>query len=308
MSDGAGAPRTVMAPVVAAVFAALAWADATGFAGAAPAWWLLPVVVVLAVGGTDELVRLLGARGLLPPAGLLRPAVVAIPLAAACGAGSFSAATGTAGPSAALGWAAVALMLAVIVVCAVEVAGYRAGGRALEQFAAATLVVTYLGLPLAFMVGLRLVCAENLGPEQTGPGHVGIVPLISLVAVVKAGDVAAYVVGSLVGRHRMAPVLSPGKTWEGGVASVAGSLCAAWLVLEHSGLAPGLRPWGGWMVFGIAVGVAGMLGDLAESVLKREAGVKDSGGSLGGLGGVLDLVDSLLLGAPVAWLLWALGR
>ena len=129
-------------------------------------------------------------------------------------------------------------------------------------------------------------------------------PLLSLVAVVKAGDVAAYAVGSVVGRTRLAPALSPGKTWEGAAASVAGSLMAAWFVIERTGLDAANRPWGGWIVYGLAIGLAGMLGDLAESLLKRESGSKDSGTSLGGLGGVLDLVDSLLFAAPVAWLLW----
>jgi phosphatidate cytidylyltransferase len=135
---------------------------------------------------------------------------------------------------------------------------------------------------------------------------------VSMVAVVKAGDIAAYVAGSLVGATKMAPVLSPGKTWEGAVASLIGSAAAAWLVLTGLqgtglGLAVPAQPWGGWLAFGLLVGGAGMLGDLAESLIKREAGAKDSGHSLGGLGGVLDLVDSLLFAAPVAWALWAAG-
>jgi len=305
MSGQAKVHRIAMGITVAAVFIGLAWADATGLAGAAPSWWLLPVVVAIAIGGVDELVKLCGTRDLFLPSWLLRPAAVTMPLAAACGTQAFSAATAMAAPTAALGWAAGALAAALGALFAVEVAGYRPQGRAAERLAAATFILVYLGLPLAFMVSLRLVCVENLGPEQRGPGHLGIVPLLSLVAVVKAGDVAAYAVGSLIGRNHMAPVLSPGKTWEGAAASLAGSLAAAWLVLERSGLDAASRPWGGWAVFGLAVGLAGMLGDLAESLLKREAGSKDSGTSLGGLGGVLDLVDSLLFAAPVAWLLWA---
>jgi phosphatidate cytidylyltransferase len=305
MSGQAKVNRIAMGMAVAAVFIGLAWADATGLAGAAPAWWLLPVVVAIAIGGVDELVKLCGTRDLFLPSWLLRPAAVAVPLAAACGAQAFSAATAMAAPTAALGWAAGTLAAALGALFAVEVAGYRPQGRAAERLAAATFILVYLGLPLAFMVSLRLVCVENLGPEQRGPAHLGIVPLLSLVAVVKAGDVAAYAVGSLVGRNHMAPVLSPGKTWEGAAASLAGSLAAAWLVLEGSGLDAATRPWGGWIVYGLAVGLAGMLGDLAESLLKRDAGSKDSGISLGCLGGVLDLVDSLLFAAPVAWLLWA---
>ena len=308
MSAGTASNRIVVAGIVATVFAGLVWADATGLAGAAPAWWLLPVVIVVAIGGVDELVRLCGTRDLLMPTWLLRPAAVAIPLAAACGAQAFSAATDLAAPTAALGWAAGAFALFMLALFTFEVAGYRPHGRSIDRLATATFIVAYVGLPLAFMVGLRLICVENLGPEQRGPGHLGIVPLVSLVAVVKAGDVAAYVVGSLIGRHRMAPVLSPGKTWEGAAASVAGSMAAAWVVLHGTSLAPAAQPWGGWVVYGLAVGLAGMVGDLAESLLKREAGAKDSGRSLGGLGGVLDLVDSLIFAAPVAWLLWAAGH
>jgi hypothetical protein len=93
MSAGTTSNRIVVAGIVATMFAGLVWADTTGLAGAAPAWWLLPVVIVVAIGGVDELVRLCGTRDLLMPTWLLRPAAVAIPLAAACGAQAFSAAT-----------------------------------------------------------------------------------------------------------------------------------------------------------------------------------------------------------------------
>jgi phosphatidate cytidylyltransferase len=152
------------------------------------------------------------------------------------------------------------------------------------------------------MIALRLL---DPGAVAAEPTPLGILPLVSMVAVVKAGDVAAYAAGTLVGRHRMAPILSPGKTWEGAAASLAASVAAAWVVLAWASPA---GPWGGWPVFGLLVGAAGMIGDLAESLVKRELGAKDSGRLLGGLGGVLDLVDSLLPAAPVAWVLWVLGR
>ncbi|NBW96984.1 MAG: hypothetical protein EBR28_09695 [Planctomycetia bacterium] len=304
MSGVAKAGRIAMGTAVAALFSGLAWADAVGLANAAPAWWLLPIAVVVAIGGVDEMCRLCAGRGLFLPAWPLRPAVVAVPLAAACGAQAFSSATSIASPTAAIGWATATFAAALVVLCAVEVAGYRPASRAFERLSVAAFVMAYLGLPLAFMVSLRLLCVENLGPEQRGPGHLGIVPLLSLVGVVKAGDVAAYAVGSLAGRNRMAPLLSPGKTWEGAGAGLAGSLAASWFILRGAGLEPGAQPWGGWMAYGLAVGAAGMLGDLAESLIKRELDAKDSGRSLGGLGGVLDLVDSLLLATPVAWLMW----
>jgi phosphatidate cytidylyltransferase len=304
MNGFSKASRVVVAITIAAVFGLLAWADATGVGGAMPAWWLLPIVVLLAIGGAQELMRLFATGDLLLPAWLLRAAVVAIPLAAAFGAQAFGAATATASPAAAMGWAAAALMLGIGVLLLAAIAAYRPQARSAERLAFSVLILAYLGLPLAFMVSLRLLCLENLGPEQTGRGHLGILPLVSLVAVVKGGDIAAYLVGSAIGRNRMAPLLSPGKTWEGALASLAGSLLVAWLVFERWPQPVAARPWGGWPVFGLAVGLAGMLGDLAESLLKREAGAKDSGRSLGGMGGVLDLVDSLLLAAPVAWVLW----
>ncbi|MEI7780959.1 MAG: hypothetical protein WCJ18_03430, partial [Planctomycetota bacterium] len=135
-----GASRVVAAAVVAAAFGLLAWADARGFGGAMPAWWLLPVVVVLAIGGVSELIRLCAARNLLLPAWILRPAAVAIPIAAAFGAQAFGAATALASPAAAMGWAAAAYMLAVVALFADEIIGYHKRTRALERLSAAALI------------------------------------------------------------------------------------------------------------------------------------------------------------------------
>ena len=300
--------RAAVATVLIAVFAGLVWADAVGLGGAPPVWWLAPLVVAVAARGADEFAGLYAAAGVPIRGPLVQLLAVIVAVSAGVGAQAAAFAGPLAPRAAPLGWTAAAMAVALVALLAAEVARYARGTRALDRVAAGMLVVAWLGLPLAFMVALRLVCVENLGPEQRGPGHFGILPLVSLVAVVKAGDIMAYVVGSLVGRRKMAPQLSPGKTWEGGVASLIASLGVAWFVIERAGIAPEARPWGGWPLYGLAVGGAGMLGDLAESLAKRELGAKDSGRMLGGLGGVLDLVDSLLLAAPVAWLLWALGR
>lgn len=297
------ASRLVVSAVAVAVIASLTWADAVGLGGAQPVWWLLPLAIVVALRGTAELAGLFAARGIHLRTGVVMAAAVAIVLSAAAG-GQATAATGSLSPLATLGWTAFACAAAGGLVIAAEIPGYRAGNGALDRVTAGTFTALCLGLPLAFMVALRLLCVENLGPEQRGPGHLGVLPLVSLIAVVKAGDILAYVVGSLVGRTKMSPVLSPGKTWEGAVGSLAGSLLASWLIFEKSGFVAEARPLGGWIVFGLVVGVAGMLGDLAESLVKRELGAKDSGRLLGGLGGVLDLIDSLAFAAPIAWLLW----
>ena len=307
MLPGSCGSRVMFAGLITAAFGALAWADGIGLGGAQPAWWLLPVAIVLAVGCVDEVVKLFAARDVQLPAWLLRSAVVAVVLSAAAGAEAFAATASAASPAAAMGWPAVATSLAVVALFGLEIATYRPQGAALERLIAGAFTIVFLGLPMACIVSLRLLCLENLGPEQTGRTHLGMLPLVSLVAAAKAGDIAAYLGGSLLGRHRMAPMLSPGKTWEGAAASLAGSSAAAWVVLEQYGKAAAHGPWGGWLVFGLLVGLAAMAGDLAASLVKRECGAKDSGRLLGGMGGFLDLVDSLLFAAPVAWLLWVLG-
>ena len=134
----------------------------------------------------------------------------------------------------------------------------------------------------------------------------GIGVLAAWILVVKMGDTGAYTVGRLIGRHKMAPLISPGKTIEGAGGALLFSCFAAWatfrwlvpLVAPES-IEPG--PWWGWLAFGLLVGTAGMVGDLAESLLKRDAGVKDSGTIIPGHGGVLDRLDSILFAAPITY-------
>ena len=126
------------------------------------------------------------------------------------------------------------------------------------------------------------------------------------------GDTGAYTVGRLIGRHKMAPRISPGKTMEGAIGALVFACVGSWaafrwivpLAIRDSVTHAAL--WG-WLAFGLLVGTAGMMGDLAESFLKRDVGVKDSSTWMPGFGGVLDILDSLLLSAPVAWFCWALG-
>jgi phosphatidate cytidylyltransferase len=119
-----------------------------------------------------------------------------------------------------------------------------------------------------------------------------------LLTTVMMGDSAALFVGSAVGRHKMAPRISPGKTWEGLAGGLAGAVVGA-LIVRHFGLQ--WIPPAQAVVLAVLVALAGMAGDLAESLLKRWAGVKDSGALFPGHGGMLDRLDSLLLGAPVLY-------
>jgi phosphatidate cytidylyltransferase len=301
--------RTQVAVAVIAGFAVVAWADAVGLGGARPGWWLVLVAVVVAVRGAGEFVTLFGTHGVSLRRALVPMVTAALPLAAALGNAAVPSgvASGGAGPAVAslvaLGWTAAAAAIGVACLLGAEVMRYPADARPLDRAALGCLAMAALGLPLAALVGLRIV-GGSVGPDRAWP--LVLVPLVSLVAAVKGGDIAAYLIGSTFGRHRMAPTLSPGKTWEGAVASMVASVTVSWLVISGLSVA-GVQPWGGWLVFGLAVGGLGMLGDLAESLVKREVGAKDSGSALGGMGGALDLVDSLLFAAPAAWVLWVLG-
>ncbi len=120
-------------------------------------------------------------------------------------------------------------------------------------------------------------------------------------------DTAAYFIGRALGRHRMAPAISPGKTWEGAVAGVLGAVGISFVFLTPIpvSLAGKLVPWQA-AVLGAGISVAGQAGDLVESLLKRNAGVKDSGTLMAGHGGVLDRLDSIVFALVIVyyWVLW----
>jgi phosphatidate cytidylyltransferase len=128
----------------------------------------------------------------------------------------------------------------------------------------------------------------------------GVAPVLFLAVLIWSGDTAAYYAGRAFGTRRLAPAVSPGKTVEGAVASVGASAVAAFLLAFFLDLPHG--PFASVLV-GIAVNVAAQLGDLAESLVKRCAGVKDSGTLFPGHGGMLDRADAFLLAGPVYALL-----
>ena len=154
-------------------------------------------------------------------------------------------------------------------------------------------------------VGFTLISLPALRAQTNGPSLVAF-----LLCAVWAGDTVALYVGRAWGRHKMAPRLSPNKTWEGTLGSLAGSLLATGVLL---GLAHLLSAqWDSavlsypedvwyWLGLAVVVNAAAQVGDLAESALKRSAGVKDSGSLLPGHGGVLDRIDALLVAAPALW-------
>lgn len=184
-------------------------------------------------------------------------------------------------------WAAMLVVPALHLVCCGTLCLRRfpADRSVLEEAARQVLGVSYLALPLALFIALRAA------PQ-------GMVWVFLTCAVVFAGDSAAYYVGNLFGRRKLAPAISPGKTVEGSLGGLAASLLVGWggAVL----FLPGISSAGGVLLGGL-VGLAGQAGDLFESCWKRAAGVKDSGTLLPGHGGILDRLDALLFAAPVAF-------
>jgi phosphatidate cytidylyltransferase len=154
-------------------------------------------------------------------------------------------------------------------------------------------------------VGLFLTSIPSLAAEDNGASL-----LLFLFCVVWSGDVAALYIGRSVGKHKLAPAISPNKTWEGSIASVAGSLLIA-AGLFYLGRELGDRgifaidysgPIARWLGLALLMNVAAQVGDLVESAIKRGSGVKDSGSMLPGHGGILDRIDALMLAAPVLWI------
>jgi phosphatidate cytidylyltransferase len=134
------------------------------------------------------------------------------------------------------------------------------------------------------------------------PGVDGKFYVLYFVIVTKFSDTGAYAVGSLIGRHKMIPRISPGKTWEGLGGAIFFSTAAS-LVFAHflGDKMAGMNRLHA-VVIGVLLGSTAVIGDLIESLFKREAGVKDSGGLFPGIGGILDLLDSLLFNAPIMYL------
>ena len=144
--------------------------------------------------------------------------------------------------------------------------------------------IIYLGLLSGFVLAIRI--------------EFGLWPLLMFVFVVKASDVGAYTTGKLFGAHKFSPRLSSGKTWEGMAGAVAAAVIVAVLFAANCGI---MNCWLA-VIFGLLFAFTGQLGDLAESMIKRDACQKDSTNAIPGFGGILDIIDSPLAAAAFAYL------
>ena len=271
------AKRVIVALIIAPIAVIAAW-----FGDAALAT-LLSVVAGVAAW---ELCRMVRSSGVAPLDGLTIALSAVLPLV------THGARLSVLNPGPA--WFAVAL----IVVMAATIFSRRIEEQPLVAAAASVFIALYVGGALSFAYALRY---DNYAIGRASQCLVLLLP----VWLTWSSDTGAYFFGRLLGRTKLMPSVSPAKTVEGALGGVALSVVMCWLFVRIL-LVPqgqlGMSPFG-MTLFGVAIALAAQLGDLFESLLKREAGVKDSSGLLPGHGGFLDRVDSLLFVLPVAALL-----
>jgi len=176
------------------------------------------------------------------------------------------------------------LLLSGVVLLSFLTQGVRFGVQGVLKNCSATVFsVMYLGLLCSFVPAIRI--------------HYGVWAFLMFIFTVKCSDIGAYTAGRLFGKHKMAPSISPGKTWEGLGGAVVFAAVTGFCFSYFCGIIP---PMAG-LLFGAIFAVLGQMGDLAESMLKRDATVKDSASLIPGFGGVLDVIDSPLATAPAAF-------
>ncbi len=148
--------------------------------------------------------------------------------------------------------------------------------------------ILYLGLLSSFIVSMRL--------------EFGLWVLLMFVFVVKCADIGAYAIGTSFGKHKFSPKISPSKSWEG----MAGAVAAAIIVAVGFAVCCDIMAWWLAVIFGLCFAFIGQIGDLVESMMKRDAEQKDSSNNVPGFGGILDVIDSLLVAAPFGYLFFIL--
>ncbi|MCU1311587.1 MAG: phosphatidate cytidylyltransferase [Candidatus Angelobacter sp.] len=271
--------------------------------------WLLPLVLaVIALAATHEYFNIVEGHGIKPFRALTMVLIAFLFLPVTL--------PGLSAPQSQLlvlaKYAAVALAPFVLLALGLS---RESLSTALPGAAASYFAIPYIALGL-FAVGL---------PIWFFPA--GTILVFYLLIVVWSGDIFAYYVGKTIGKHKLAPRVSPGKTLEGTVASLVGAAVIGCLILRHLpavfiglskiGLVPPISVFGGVppfstpslliaVIVSLVINAAAQVGDLVESMIKRGANVKDSGGLLPGHGGVLDRIDALLFAAPIAVLTFAL--
>ncbi|WP_165233056.1 phosphatidate cytidylyltransferase [Aquisphaera insulae] len=270
-----------------------------------PLWFL---IVLSAVGAASvEMVRLLRGAGLHPSLNTVLGGVGALMVSnwmphvtrmmgspQESGSSDFSASS----PLIVLAWPFLSFVGIFMVAFVIEGIRFVRPGRSMATLAANMLAIAYIGLLGGFIVQLRWM---------QGPYH-GVIPLLFLIATAKGADTGAYTAGRLFGRHKLWPSLSPNKTVEGAIGGLVFAVAATLivtLVARHALNVPTMDLVSA-IAFGLIVGAVAQLGDLMESLIKRDGERKDASSVVPGFGGVLDVLDSILFAAPVVYALWVI--
>jgi len=199
-----------------------------------------------------------------------------------------------------LDWSLLGLVAACVWTFAHEMLRYKKPGGVTQRIGLTILITVYVGSLTCFLAALRTWINNDWG----------MLALLSMIVVVKFADIGAYATGRLIGRHKLAPHLSPGKTIEGAVGGLVVGCFGSWLMLNFVGshfMGSQNQPTICWITYGIILTITGLLGDLCESLIKRDMHKKDSSIWLPGLGGILDIMDSVMFAAPAAYACWLFG-
>jgi phosphatidate cytidylyltransferase len=292
--------RLITGPILIAVLLGLTWFDtwATVQWGTPLGLMLIALPVVFAAVGGVEMTRLVEAA-----AGRPTGSIVAAPAAIGAAAMTTCVWLSVGSDQFDSGWL-VAVPLFALVLSGLWRATGRTCDDALHWFGATLLATVWIGGGMGLLLAIY---AKWGGPPNDGPAT-GAWMVLLVILVTKCADIGAYAAGRLFGRHKLIPWLSPGKTWEGLVGGVLfGAGVAIWLFQWRLHEAIDIEDTSTtllWVAgFGVLLTLGGLLGDLSVSMLKRHAGFKDSGRLLPGMGGVLDVLDSLLFTGPLAWVL-----
>jgi phosphatidate cytidylyltransferase len=287
--------RITLSAVFIAALVGLCWLDAHA---AQPGTYLLPLAIVVALAAAGELLGMFRERGHDPLPWVVHVGTLLVITLPAAPIFFPQSAAYHQIPS--LGWLPVAIIASLLLAVVGEMSRFRESGRATTNLALAVFTIVYVGGLLGFLIQLRTI-GWGTGPK----GALGMLAVVSMIAAVKSSDIGQYTAGRLFGKHKLAPRISPGKTWEGVFGGLIFACFGAWITF-HFWPTTMTHTIGEIAIYAVALAIAGIIGDLAESLLKRDAGVKDSSTWLPGFGGVLDLLDSLLGAAPIAYLFWAM--
>lgn len=271
--------------------------------------WLLPALLFFAMGTAWDVTSLLKSsgrsvsrRGPMLAAGLVAMSPC-VPMAWTVAGATYPVGC----PIGTTGWISIGAVAAIFGLLVVEMWSYDEGRTgAIDRTVAGVFVAVYAGMPMALLVLIRRL-------HLPGDPSWGLWALLATIAITKSADAGAYFAGKSLGKHKLIPRLSPGKTWEGAAGGMltATIVAAGCLYFLNDPVSTTPPSTGATVLSALVLGpvlmVAGLIGDLAESLIKRDAGAKDSGNWLPGLGGVWDVSDSLLAAAMPAFVLFASG-